>query len=58
MTTGHEAQNAAKAGHPTVMIFCQSNAGGIAHHPDAYTHPENLEKGVRALAALTMRLAV
>jgi acetylornithine deacetylase/succinyl-diaminopimelate desuccinylase-like protein len=54
---GHDAQNAAMAGIPTVMIFCQSNAGGIAHHPDAYTNPHNLEQGVRALAALTMDLA-
>lgn len=53
---GHDAQNAARAGHPTVMIFTQSNAGGVAHHPDAYTRPENLEQGVRALAALTIRL--
>ncbi len=53
---GHDAQNAAKAGHRTVMIFCQSNAGGIAHHPDAYTSPDNLEKGVKALAALTLQL--
>lgn len=54
---GHDAQNSAKAGFPTVMVFCQSNNGGVAHHPDAYTKPANLEKGVRALTALTLSLA-
>lgn len=55
---GHDSQNTARAGIPTVMIFCQSNKGGIAHHPDAWTDPKNLEKGVRALAALTLKLTL
>ena len=55
---GHDAQNAAKAGIPTVMIFTQSNNGGIAHHPDAYTDPQNLQQGVRALTALMLKLVV
>jgi acetylornithine deacetylase/succinyl-diaminopimelate desuccinylase-like protein len=54
---GHDAQNAARVGIPAVMLFCQSGHEGIAHHPDAYTNPENLRKGVGALAALSMRLA-
>jgi acetylornithine deacetylase/succinyl-diaminopimelate desuccinylase-like protein len=54
---GHDAQNAARAGIPTVMLFSQSNNGGLAHHPDAYTNPDNIEKGLWALAALSMRLA-
>lgn len=54
---GHDAQNAARAGIPSVMIFCQSHNQGLAHHPDAYTAPANLRQGVLALAALTMRLA-
>ena len=53
---GHDAQNAAKAGIPTVMLFVPSK-DGIAHNPDAYTSPEHLEKGVKALAALVMELA-
>src|SRR3990167_1039521 len=54
---GHDAQNAARAGIPAVMLFCPSRNGGKAHHPDAYSSPEDIEKGVKALAALTMRLA-
>jgi acetylornithine deacetylase/succinyl-diaminopimelate desuccinylase-like protein len=54
---GHDAQNAARAGIPSVMLFCQSGHEGIAHHPSAYTSPQNIHKGVRALAALSMRLA-
>jgi acetylornithine deacetylase/succinyl-diaminopimelate desuccinylase-like protein len=54
---GHDAQNAARVGIPAVMLFCQSGHEGIAHHPDAYTNPANLRKGVGALAALSMRLA-
>lgn len=54
---GHDAQNAAKAGYPTVMIFAQSNANGAAHNPEAYTNTENLEKAVRAFAALIVDLA-
>ena len=53
---GHDAQNAMREGYRTIMIFCQSNAGGVAHNPDAYTEPENLERGARALAALTIDL--
>ncbi len=53
---GHDAQNAARAGIPTVMLFCPSR-DGIAHNPDAYTSPDQLERGVKALAALALRLA-
>jgi acetylornithine deacetylase/succinyl-diaminopimelate desuccinylase-like protein len=54
---GHDAQNAARAGAASVMLFCQSERKGLAHHPDAYTAPDNLYKGVRALTALSMKLA-
>jgi len=54
---GHDTQNAAREGIPSVMIFCQSH-DGIAHNPDAYTSPKNLAQGARALAAVVMDLAV
>lgn len=54
---GHDAQNAARAGFPTVMLFIPSRNGGISHHPDEYSTPQDLEKGARAQAALAIRLA-
>jgi acetylornithine deacetylase/succinyl-diaminopimelate desuccinylase-like protein len=53
---GHDAQNAARADIPTVMLFVPSR-DGIAHNPDAYTAPAHLEKGVKALTALVIELA-
>ncbi|HYH36235.1 MAG TPA: M20/M25/M40 family metallo-hydrolase, partial [Candidatus Saccharimonadales bacterium] len=53
---GHDTQNAARAGIPSVMIFCQSR-DGIAHNPEAFTSPDNIRKGVQAQAALLLRLA-
>jgi acetylornithine deacetylase/succinyl-diaminopimelate desuccinylase-like protein len=38
------------------MIFVPS-AGGISHHPDVYTAPEDLDAGVRVLAGTLARLA-
>jgi acetylornithine deacetylase/succinyl-diaminopimelate desuccinylase-like protein len=53
---GHDAQNAARAGIPAVMLFAPSREG-IAHNPDAYTSPDHLERAAKALAALALRLA-
>lgn len=53
---GHDIQNAARAGVPTVLLFCRSE-DGIAHNPDGYTRPEDLERGARSLAALVLKLA-
>lgn len=53
---GHDTQNAARAGVPSVMLFCRSH-NGISHNPDGYTRPEDLEMGVRSLAALVIKLA-
>ena len=53
---GHDAQNAQRADAPTVMLFVPSR-NGIAHNPEAYTSPEHLEKGAKALAAVMLRLA-
>lgn len=54
---GHDAQNAARAGLPTIMLFSPSRNNGLAHHPDAYSTPQDLEKVTRAAAALIIRLA-
>ncbi len=35
---------------PTAMIFIPSR-GGVSHRPDEYSSPEQIEKGVRVLAA-------
>jgi acetylornithine deacetylase/succinyl-diaminopimelate desuccinylase-like protein len=41
---------------PVGMIFVPS-AGGVSHHPDEYTSPDDLERGVQALAGTLSRLA-
>jgi ureidoglycolate amidohydrolase len=41
---------------PIGMIFVPS-AGGISHHPDEHTDPEDIERGVRVLAGTLERLA-
>jgi ureidoglycolate amidohydrolase len=41
---------------PVGMLFVPS-AGGVSHHPDEYTAPEDLERGVRVLAGTLARLA-
>jgi hypothetical protein len=54
---GHDVQNAVRAGTRGVMLFVPSRNGGLAHRPEAYSSPADLENGVKALAALTMELA-
>ncbi len=54
---GHDAQNAARALIPTVMIFCSSRHGGIAHTPEEYSTPNDLEIGAKSMAALVIQLA-
>jgi hydantoinase/carbamoylase family amidase len=41
---------------PVGMIFVPSR-GGISHHPDEYTAPEELDRGVAVLAGTLARLA-
>jgi ureidoglycolate amidohydrolase len=41
---------------PVGMVFVPSR-GGISHHPDEYTAPEQLDAGVRVLARILARLA-
>jgi acetylornithine deacetylase/succinyl-diaminopimelate desuccinylase-like protein len=38
------------------MIFVPS-VGGVSHHPDEYTAPDDLERGVQVLAGTLSRLA-
>lgn len=56
---GHDTQQAERTKSiPTFLMFTQSNRGGISHHPDGYTNPENIEKGVKGFAALIMELSM
>ena len=41
---------------PIGMIFVPS-AGGISHHPDEYTSPEEIDAGVDVLTGVIARLA-
>jgi hydantoinase/carbamoylase family amidase len=41
---------------PVGMIFVPS-AAGVSHHPDEYTAPEDIDRGVRVLAGTLERLA-
>jgi ureidoglycolate amidohydrolase len=56
MTSGayHDAMILA-ARVPVGMLFVPSR-GGISHHPDEYTPPDQLEDGVRVLAGVLERL--
>jgi hydantoinase/carbamoylase family amidase len=58
MTSGayHDAMVLGAAGVPIGMVFVPS-AGGISHHPDEYTAPEEIDRGVAVLAATLARLA-
>jgi acetylornithine deacetylase/succinyl-diaminopimelate desuccinylase-like protein len=54
---GHDIQNVVRAGVPGLLLLCQSNNGGLAHHPEAYTSDEHLLKGAQALASLMTLLS-
>jgi acetylornithine deacetylase/succinyl-diaminopimelate desuccinylase-like protein len=41
---------------PVGMLFVPS-AGGVSHHPDEYTAPEQIDAGVLVLAGALARLA-
>jgi acetylornithine deacetylase/succinyl-diaminopimelate desuccinylase-like protein len=41
---------------PVGMIFVPS-AGGVSHHPDEYTAPEDVDAGVDVLAGVLRRLS-
>lgn len=54
---GHDAMSFAFAGIPTAMIFIPSRNGGVSHVPEEYSTLEDLENGVKVLAATVYRLA-
>jgi len=50
---GHDAQAVAHFA-PTGMIFIPS-VGGLSHHPDEYSRPEDIEAGVNVLLGALLR---
>jgi beta-ureidopropionase / N-carbamoyl-L-amino-acid hydrolase len=53
---GHDAQTVAHLA-PTGMIFVPSQ-GGVSHAPGEYTAPDDIERGVKVLAAEWAQLAL
>jgi acetylornithine deacetylase/succinyl-diaminopimelate desuccinylase-like protein len=54
---GHDAMIIAAAGVPTAMLFVRSLNGGVSHHPDELSSPEDIDLAVDALTAALDRLA-
>ena len=54
---GHDIQNLVRAGVPGLLMLCQSNNGGLAHNPEAYTADEHITAGTKALAAVATQLS-
>ncbi|HEY3424383.1 MAG TPA: Zn-dependent hydrolase [Negativicutes bacterium] len=52
---GHDAMNMARIA-PTGMIFVPSR-GGISHHPDEYTAPQDILTGINVLTEVLYQLA-
>jgi acetylornithine deacetylase/succinyl-diaminopimelate desuccinylase-like protein len=52
----HDVANAADTGIASALLFVPSR-GGIAHDPEAFTAPEHLEKGARALGIGAVKLS-
>jgi N-carbamoyl-L-amino-acid hydrolase len=53
---GHDAMVLAAAGVPTAMLFVRSLNGGISHHPDELSSPEDVALSVDALTDALARL--
>jgi acetylornithine deacetylase/succinyl-diaminopimelate desuccinylase-like protein len=53
---GHDAMVLAAAGVPTAMLFVRSLNGGISHHPDELSSPEDVAAAVDALTDALARL--
>ncbi len=53
---GHDAMVLAAAGVPSSMLFVRSLNGGISHHPDELSSPEDVELAVSVLTAALDRL--
>jgi allantoate deiminase len=54
---GHDAGILAAAGVASGMLFVRSLAGGISHHPDEESSPEDVALALDVLAATLSRLA-
>jgi acetylornithine deacetylase/succinyl-diaminopimelate desuccinylase-like protein len=54
---GHDTQNIARIGIPTVMFFIPSRNNGAAHNPDEYSTSKDLENGAKALMSMIYKLA-
>jgi acetylornithine deacetylase/succinyl-diaminopimelate desuccinylase-like protein len=54
---GHDAGILAAAGVASGMLFVRSLAGGISHHPDEESSPDDIALAVDVLAATLARLA-
>jgi acetylornithine deacetylase/succinyl-diaminopimelate desuccinylase-like protein len=54
---GHDAGVLAAAGVASGMLFVRSLAGGVSHHPDEESSPEDVAAAIDALAAAVGRLA-
>lgn len=54
---GHDIQNVSRAEIPSLLLFCPSRNGGIAHTPEEYSTPQDLEWGTKTMAALVLQLA-
>ncbi|MXN46596.1 hydantoinase/carbamoylase family amidase [Shinella kummerowiae] len=52
---GHDAVALQNSGIPSALIFIPS-VGGVAHHPDELTHPEDVQAGLAVLTAVLRRL--
>jgi allantoate deiminase len=53
---GHDAMVLALAGVPTAMLFVRSLNGGISHHPDELSSPEDIALAIDALTHALARL--
>jgi beta-ureidopropionase / N-carbamoyl-L-amino-acid hydrolase len=53
---GHDAMVLALAGVPTAMLFVRSLNGGISHHRDELSSPEDIALAVDALTDALARL--
>ena len=53
--SGHDAVALQNSGIPSSLIFI-SSVDGIAHHPDEFTHPDDIQAGLTVLTALLRRL--
>lgn len=54
---GHDTQNVARIGVPTIMFFIPSRNGGAAHNTKEYSTQKDLENGTKALMAMVYKLA-